>query len=132
MKFQQILSFLLSHTNFSHTFKTSLISLLMAVLSGCASGHCNKHGKPNIPNDQLKVFIFKYDGSRQCEPQSGISKTEMSKELSEITIYSSQKKSDGQVRIQVCGALSGYANVYKIKKKDLSLAEALGFKKWDF
>jgi hypothetical protein len=116
----------------SRVFKGLIFASLLAAISGCASGHCNKYGKANIPNDQLKIFVFKYDGSRQCEPQSGVSKKEMSKELSEITIYSSEKKSDGQVRVQVCGALSGYANVYKIKKKDLSLAEALGFKKWDF
>ena len=56
----------------------------------------------------------------------------MATELSEIKIYSIEKMSDGQSRVQVCGALTGYANVYKIKAENLPLAEALGFKKWDF
>jgi len=79
-----------------------------------------------------KILVFKYDGSRQCEPDSGVSENTMSKELTEVKVYSAEKKSDGQPRVQVCGALTGYANVYKIKAENLPLAEALGFKKWDF
>ena len=105
---------------------------LVIVGAGCVSGHCNRHEKPDIPDDMKKILVFKYDGSRQCEPDSGISENEMAKELSEIKVYSIEKKNDGQPRVQVCGALTGYANVYKIKSKNLPLAEALGFKKWDF
>lgn len=110
------------------------LGFLLAVLigTGCANGHCNRQGKPDIPDDMRKILVFKYDGSRQCEPDSGVPENEMAKELSEIKVYSVEKKSDGQPRVQVCGALTGYANVYKIKAENLPLAEALGFKKWDF
>jgi len=112
--------------------KALFYSLLVLAVSACASGHCNKQGKPDLPDDLKKILVFKYDGSKQCEANSGVSEKAMAKELSEIKVYSSNKMNDGQPRIQVCGALTGYANVYKIKAKNLPLAEALGFKKWDF
>ena len=111
-----------------------LIGLLFSTLFyfGCTHGHCNRQGKSDIPDSMKKILIFKYDGSKQCELDSGISENEMVKELLEIKIYSAEKKSDRQPRVQVCGALTGQANVYKIKAENLPLAEALGFKKWDF
>lgn len=109
------------------------LGLFMCLFTlGCANGHCNRQGKPDLPDDLKKVLVFKYDGSKQCEPKSGVSEKEMAKQLSEIKVYSAKKMSDGQPRVQVCGALTGYANVYKIKAKNLPLAEALGFKRWDF
>jgi hypothetical protein len=34
------------------------------------------------------------------------------------------------MRIQVCGAATGYSNVYEIDQKDLEKALKLGFRKW--
>jgi len=100
---------------------------------GCASGHCGRDGKAVRMNDsKLKVFVYKYDGSKQCEKDTGTELKVMSAELSSVKIFSMSKKSDGQIRVQVCGALTGMANVYEISSGDQAKAEALGFKKWSF
>jgi len=100
---------------------------------GCVSGHCNKDGKPQTMNEKMsKVLVYKYDGSKQCEEATGKDLNDMSKELGSIKIYSSEKKNDGQIRIQVCGALTGMTNTYLIAQEDLEKAETFGFKKWDF
>jgi hypothetical protein len=103
------------------------------LLLGCASNHCGRDGKATkMDSARQKIFVYKYDGSKQCEENTGTDLEKMSEELSGIKIFSMSKKSDGQIRVQVCGALTGMANVYEIAAKDLPKAEALGFKKWDF
>jgi hypothetical protein len=54
----------------------------------------------------------------------------MQKDLGGIQVFSSENKHDGMMRIQVCGAPTGYANVYEIDEKDLEAALKAGFKKW--
>ncbi len=109
------------------------ISALSLLLFGCASGHCGPDGRArSLDISKQKVFIYKYDGSKQCEKKTGMSIDEMKAELLGIKIFSMSKKSDGQIRVQVCGALTGKANVYEVSRKDLLKAEALGFKKWNF
>lgn len=103
------------------------------VLTGCASGHCGRDGKVmKMDKSTQKVFIYKYDGSKQCEQGTGAELDSMASELTGIKVFSMSKKSDGQIRVQVCGALTGVANVYEVSLKDLPKAEALGFKKWNF
>lgn len=113
-------------------FYISLCWLFLLVISGCSHGHCNKNGDPSVMNEMRKIWVYKYDNSKQCEPKTGVSEKEMASQLLDIKIYSMKKQSDGQPRVQVCGALTGSTNAYEIKQKDLPLAETLGFKKWDF
>lgn len=77
-----------------------------------------------------RVFVYKADGSLQCGQGKKISLDDMKKDLKDIKVYSSENKSDGMMRIQVCGAPTGMANVYEIDQKDLAAALKLGFKKW--
>ena len=110
-----------------------IILVCCAFLFGCASGHCGRDGKAvSLDGSKQKVFVYKYDGSKQCEDKPGADLKSMSAELSGVKVFSMSKKSDGQIRVQVCGALTGMANVYEITEADLAKAEALGFKKWSF
>lgn len=77
-----------------------------------------------------RVKVYKFDGSLQCGQGEAIAATEMQKELGKITIFSSQTKNDGMMRIQVCGAPTGNCNVFEILRKDLEAAQKLGFKEW--
>lgn len=106
--------------------------LPLLIFSGCTHGHCNRDGEPAEVRGSRKVWVYKYDNSKQCEPKSGISEKEMASQLLDIKIYSMKKQSDGLSRVQVCGALTGSTNAYEIKQKDVPLAETLGFKKWNF
>lgn len=85
----------------------------------------------HMSNNQIKkIKIYKPDGSIQCEKGTGIPVQEMAKELGDITIYNSENKHDGLMRIQVCGQPTGQSNVYEIGESDYPRAAGLGFKKW--
>lgn len=116
---------------------------------GCTTGHCRKAQTPvdasvNTASGSLggankasasqadRVIVFKYDGSLQCNMGTPVSLEEMRKELKGIPVYSAEKKSDGQMHIQVCGSVTGQTNTYEISRKDLKTAEKRGFKEWSF
>ncbi len=76
------------------------------------------------------VSIFKYDGSKQCEKDSGTSlETMQRRELKGIKVIKSSKQPDGNMHASVCGGGTGMMNVYEISEKDLNKAEKRGFKK---
>lgn len=131
-----------------------LSALLALTLFGCAEGHCRRPGdksaatQPTAPvapadaksmsepstktSGEDHVFVYKYDGSLQCGQGKAVSVETMAKQLKGIPILSSSKKRDGLMHIQVCGSITGFANVYEIPAKKLNKAEAKGFKKWSF
>ncbi len=132
-----------------------IFGLALVCLSiGCASGHCRK---PQVPQTGLpsaaagslgnepqkeptppgtttdkRVLVYKYDGSLQCKMGKPVSLNEMKNELRGIPIYSMEKKQDGQMHIQVCGSITGQANVFEISGADLKEAEKRGFRTWSF
>lgn len=76
------------------------------------------------------VSVFKYDGSKQCEKDSGVSlETMQKKELKGIKVIKSSKAPDGNMHAAMCGGGTGMMNVYEISEKDLNKAEKRGFKK---
>jgi hypothetical protein len=79
-----------------------------------------------------RVFVYKYDGSLQCKMGKPITLDAMAKELGTIPVFSKAKKTDGLMHIQVCGSITGMANVFEIPVKFLKAAESKGFKKWSF
>lgn len=131
------------------TLKQGLASGLLLILAmGCAQGHCRRkvdqppkmasadeapsEAQTPKPSDKDHVFVYKYDGSLQCKKGKAISPEVMAKELQGITVFSSAKKSDGMMHIQVCGTITGMANVFEIPATSLKQAESRGFKKWSF
>lgn len=76
------------------------------------------------------VFVAKSDQSKQCDTASGVSLSEMEKELTGISVYSSEKKVDGLMHITLCGAETGMFNVYEIAETDVEKAKGLGFIEW--
>ncbi len=126
----------------------ALILLAVNLLS-CSQGNCRrKHDMPGAAGLQQlanaaqpgggmepvekRILVFKYDGSLQCGSAKGQGLNEMQKELGNIKVFSSQKKPDGLMHIQVCGAATGMANVYEILATDLALAEKHNFRLWKF
>lgn len=114
-------------------------------LGACASGNCRKNqahetaAKAPASSEAImtakpmdRVRVFKYDGSLQCNQGEGTPVEVMQRELKDIQVYRSEKTSDGQMRIQRCGSLTGQANVYEIDRKDLDQAKKLGFQLWTF
>src|SRR6185312_7818278 len=117
------------------------LCLSMMICFGCADGNCRSQAKPveNKAMDQKNmkistdtVKVYKYDGSLQCGMGKPIAITDMQKELQGITVYSTENKSDGLMRTQVCGSPTGKANVYEIDRSQLTEAKKRGFKEWTF
>jgi len=74
------------------------------------------------------IRVGKSDGSLQCGMKVGVSLSDMSEaELKGIKILSSEKKNDGLMRIQSCGASTGMMNTYEIRHQDLRKAQNAGF-----
>lgn len=118
--------------------------VLVGFTVSCTQGHCRRRADTPAMSKELseapletsqdgeRIYVYKYDGSLQCGRGKPVSPEVMAKELNEIMIYSSRKKSDGRMHIQVCGYITGMANVFEINAKDLAKAESKGFKKWEF
>jgi hypothetical protein len=76
------------------------------------------------------IFVFKYNGEKQCGLGEIVSLEKMERELRDIKVFSRSVKNDGLMRTAVCGANTGSANVYEIATSDLKKAEGFGFKPW--
>lgn len=117
-----------------------LLTLSIAVAStlGCSSKPCREVSMKGVPEEiknptAKKVsHVYKYDGTKQCGEGQEISLEAMSKQLENIKVLSMSKKNDGMMRIQVCGAPTGQANVYEIDTENLAKAKKLGFQEWKF
>ena len=119
-----------------------ILSILILALTACSNHPCKiEERETNSVNIREKgstvkkdltsrVFVYKTDGSLQCGQGSKVDLNVMQRELGGIQVLSSENKHDGMMRIQVCGAPTGYANVYEIDVKDLEAALKAGFKKW--
>ncbi|PIT98919.1 MAG: hypothetical protein COT74_11765 [Bdellovibrionales bacterium CG10_big_fil_rev_8_21_14_0_10_45_34] len=101
--------------------------LWMFAIFGCTSKPCHE-----IPDPNKTIFIYKYDGSLQCGEGKPVSPQKMVKDLEGVEVKSMTSKHDGLMRLQVCGAPTGQANVYEIKPEDLEKAEKRGFREWQF
>lgn len=127
--------------------KRILLSLFVLNMVACAQGHCRRKAAAPGAAEQVgvtdtaagankvnsdRVLVYKYDGSLQCGMGKAVSLDQMAKELSGIPIHSSIKKMDGLMHIQVCGSITGMANVFEIPTTNLKQAEGKGFKKWSF
>ena len=75
------------------------------------------------------VWVAKSDLSVSCDPKSGVDLSQGAEQLNraKIPILDSQKRSDGQMHVQVCGASKGILNAYLISKKYLEEAQTLGY-----
>ena len=76
------------------------------------------------------LFVFRPDGTIQCDKSPGVALDSMEQELRSvgIKVFSSRKGYDGREGIALCGASTGQINVYEISSSDVSGALRLGFK----
>jgi hypothetical protein len=110
-----------------------IIAFCCVYLAGCVHGHCQSSANKS-KSKISRVWVYKYDQSKQCQKTAGLSLESMALELKEInvSVFESKKEYDGLMRIQACGAFTGLANKYLIKKEDLDKVTNRGFLQWDF
>lgn len=116
-----------------------LVLSLVLFICGCTTHHCREQNaamatktkwvEPLSGGDAKDhVLVYKPDGSLQCNMGQAVSIEAMSKELKGIEIFSMENRSDGMMRVQLCGSPSGRINVYEIATKDYEKAVEAGFK----
>lgn len=129
-KFNFILSLPSKKVRLGSIFILFVFNLLMA----CTHGHCPQTNTSTKDPKATKVWVYKYDQSKQCDKKPGTSIEVMLKDFKDmsITVYESKKQYDGLMRIQACGAFTGLANVFLIQKEDLNKAVSRGYQTWDF
>ena len=119
--------------------KNVLLSLVCVLLgTSCSNKPCRieERKASSMAQDSkvapvaTTVFVYKADGSLQCGEGVKIGLDKMKQDLKGINVISSVNKHDGMMRTQVCGAPTGFSNVYEIKSTDLEAALKLGFKQW--
>ncbi len=98
-------------------------------------GDWNRLSQTNIASsysfgNQNQVYVYKYKGSRQCEPGSGVSLSDMGMELVDngVTILETYESNDGLNYLTLCGEETGEINVYLIPTTlSYEKARELGF-----
>jgi len=117
----------------------TVANILLLFLVACTTGQCRKDGskietpvmqKPALHESKVEGYALmaKPDGSKQCGIAPGMNVEKMANELKGIKVLSSEKRTDGLMRIQACGTPTGLHNIYKIHKKDMEKAKSWGFK----
>jgi hypothetical protein len=93
-------------------------------------GTRNKRGPALMQTVEVAVA----DGSLQCESKSGKPIEVFRSRLinAGIEVFSEERKPDGLMRIQKCGAPTGQHFVFKISAADLDKALSLGFIRWEW
>lgn len=109
--------------------KIASLVFFVSILSGC--GGDTKDESANVPVKSVSTLIkvYKSDGSKQCDPSSGVAPEAMRAELisNGIDVICSQKGNTGLVYPATCGAETGAINIYQIHPQSLQDAEKLGF-----
>ena len=77
-----------------------------------------------------KIWVTRPDGSKQCAPNKGVASPEQvagQLQAAGILVFQSRSGTDGQMRIQKCGAPTGRTVDLEISRPDLAKALSLGF-----
>ncbi len=123
-------------------WKLVFLSVAIFLIGACTTGQCKRDGTPVLTNDEVKtiseqdmaneiILVGRSDQSLQCGYNVGLSLQQMAQELEGIEILRTEKRHDGLMRIQSCGAPTGMMNVYSIYRKDVKKAVKLGYKVLD-
>jgi hypothetical protein len=108
--------------------------LFFNFLLACTHGHCPQTNRSTKDPKATKIWVYKYDQSKQCDKKPGTAIEVMLKDFKamSVTVFESKKQYDGLMRIQACGAFTGLANVFLIQKDDLNKVISRGYQTWDF
>ena len=77
------------------------------------------------------VYVYKLDGTKQCETDPGITLVTMEQDLisAGVKVISRRKGFDGREGIALCGEPTGQINIYEISGSDLPVAIGQDFMK---
>lgn len=107
---------------------------MILVLAGCVSEQPQpdrQWGVKVSKQSEPKIWVFKYDGSKQCgmekaslTPESAMNEL---KQLG-VMVFEARNGNDGMMRTAVCGAPTGNTVELEIFATDLGKVQSRGFK----
>ena len=104
--------------------------LILTVISPRAAVGYGKGVVPAVPGKS--IWLGRPDGSRSCEPDSGLTRPQVLAAFKEvgIKIQALARGSDGKIRAQMCGMPTGRWVGVRIAESDRVNAEATGWRSW--
>jgi len=116
--------------------KLSFVMILgiLATISSCAHSETKMTKEKSMTSTGAssgkKIWIYKEDGTVQCEGEKGrpLEQDQKSVEKAGIKIFASKKTTDGKMRIQMCGSPTGNVNAFEILASQEAAAKKLGFR----
>lgn len=112
----------------------SILGLFAIALVSCASKPVEPEKKWNVKvstSSQDKVWMWKADGSLQCEKDSAtLTPDKAMAELKKAGVFVSEARQghDGMMHTAVCGSSTGNTVEVEVGKLDVSRAQSLGYK----
>jgi hypothetical protein len=106
----------------------------LAAMTLVATTACDLHAfsrKKSAPGAADTVWVYAEDGSKQCsvnEPAPPIADGAKALESQGIRVLETRKAEDSGMRIQLCGSPTGSLNAFRIERKDLERAKAMGLR----
>lgn len=112
-----------------HYFSFFLVLFLFSCSS--AEQKQEKHWDVKVTKQggEQKTWVWRLDGSKQCDGPAKITPEAASKELKKagVMVYQFRKGSDGMMYPSVCGAGTGATVELEISQADLPKAQKLGY-----
>lgn len=108
-----------------------LPTLLLLACAGAEQKQPEKRWEVKVKTEgEPKVWIWRHDGSRQCDTPAQISPEGVAKDLKRqgVMVYQFRRGNDGMMYPAVCGAGTGATVDLEIARADLVKVQRLGFK----
>ncbi len=110
------------------------LSLFFA-LSACALAHAfsaRPSDVPKSPPGAAGVWLGRPDGSKSCEPGSGLQLQQVLAHMREagVEVLEAAEGQDGKRRAQMCGLPTGRWLGVRVPEGQVAQAEATGWKRW--
>lgn len=107
------------------------LALLLAACSSAEQKPQTTWKVKATTESQMRIWITKADGSLQCAPKGRgtLSPQRAAQELQTagIIVFQARQGTDGQMRVQKCGAPTGNTVELEISRPDVSRALGYGF-----
>ena len=104
---------------------------MLCVSSAYSMSNAKTSAKQPAPSTVASesVWVGKPDGAQSCGIREGAAMDIDAGELKKagIPVLESKKGHDGKMHTQVCGAVAGTLNLFRIPKSDSAKAVSLGF-----
>ena len=109
------------------------VAVILVWVGGISMGQVLAFGgAPAKPAPEPTVWLGRPDGSRSCEPESGMTKSQVLAAFKEmgVRVRAIAWGSDGKVRAMMCGMPTGRWVGVKLLAQDRVNAEATGWRAW--